>query len=239
MQQALEALEMSSRFVYTDNRPECEAAIAALRAALAEQAQPMSEAGWLHRLDMEKSEAWMAGYAQGQKRAAEQAQPVAEVGWAAGRPNTIIEYRWLDWDHPPEPGMTLFAAPPRPSALAEQAQRVADEREWLIQERDHARAQFQYAVHLLTGIHSLLYPAPVTTPDGRTMVFRPENPHEFMQALSDRIRALPDELAAAPKAPTLPTPQSLTEKEIRTLAMEVDSAGGSVTSSPAPSRPRC
>lgn len=29
-----------------------------------------------------------------------------------------------------------------------------------------------------------------------SMVFRPENPHEYLQALSDRIRALPDELAA-------------------------------------------
>ena len=62
------------------------AAIEAIDAALAEQAQPTSEAGWLHRLDMEKSEAWMAGYAQGLKRAAEQAQPVAyrhlhEDGW--------------------------------------------------------------------------------------------------------------------------------------------------------------
>lgn len=35
-QQALEALEMSTRFVYADNRPQCENAINALRAALAE-----------------------------------------------------------------------------------------------------------------------------------------------------------------------------------------------------------
>ena len=49
---------------------------------------------------------------------------------------------------------------------------------------------------LLTGIRNLLYPAPVTTQDGRTMVFRPGNSHEFMQALSDRIRALPDEMSA-------------------------------------------
>jgi hypothetical protein len=64
-------------------------------------------------------------------------------------------------------------------------------------ERDHARIQLEHAVRVLTGIYGLLYPAPIKLEDGRTMVFRPENPHEFMQALSDRIRALPDELARA------------------------------------------
>ncbi len=58
-------------------------------------------------------------------------------------------------------------------------------------------ASVQIAVKLLSGIHALLYPAPRTLPDGRTMVFRPENPHEFMQELSDRIRALPDEMTKA------------------------------------------
>jgi hypothetical protein len=53
------------------------------------------------------------------------------------------------------------------------------------------------AVRLLTGIHALMYPAPVTMADGRTMVFRPKDmdAHAMMQELSDRIRALPDELA--------------------------------------------
>ncbi len=64
-------------------------------------------------------------------------------------------------------------------------------------ERDHARARVDSAVRLLTGIHSLLYPAPIKTADGRTMVFRPKtlDPHEVLQELSDRIRALPDEVA--------------------------------------------
>ena len=39
-QRALEALEMSRRFVYADNRPQCDDAIDALRAALAQQAEP-------------------------------------------------------------------------------------------------------------------------------------------------------------------------------------------------------
>lgn len=70
------------------------------------------------------------------------------------------------------------------------------EAEVLRGERDQARARVDYAVKLLTGVHALLYPAPVTTADGRTMVFRPTNPdpHEVLQELSDRIRALPDEM---------------------------------------------
>jgi hypothetical protein len=86
--------------------------------------------------------------------------------------------------------------PPLTVWEAEQLARAWLEREILRHERDHARAQLDNAVKLLTGIHNLLYPAPVTTPDGRTMVFRPGNPHEFMQSLSDRIRALPDEMVA-------------------------------------------
>ena len=61
-------------------------------------------------------------------------------------------------------------------------------------ERDQARARVDRAVELLTSIHSCMYPNAVKMADGRLMVFRPENPHEYMQALSDRIRALPDEL---------------------------------------------
>ncbi len=70
------------------------------------------------------------------------------------------------------------------------------EAEVLRGERDQARARVDYAVKLLTGVHALLYPKPVTTADGRTMVFRPTNPdpHEVLQELSDRIRALPDQL---------------------------------------------
>lgn len=63
-------------------------------------------------------------------------------------------------------------------------------------ERDHARARVNNAVALLTAIHSCMYPSAVKMEDGRFMVFRPENPHEYLQALSDRIRALPDELVA-------------------------------------------
>lgn len=61
---------------------------------------------------------------------------------------------------------------------------------------DHAKACYDRAVRVLTGIHALLYPKTISTSDGRTMVFRPKDPdpHQVLQELSDRIRALPDEL---------------------------------------------
>jgi hypothetical protein len=86
------------------------------------------------------------------------------------------------------------------AAKADRIDRLGETVERLRAERDHARACVDNAARLLTSIHSLLYPAPLKMTDGRTMVFRPENPHDYMQALSDRIRALPDELAAIKEA---------------------------------------
>lgn len=87
--------------------------------------------------------------------------------------------------------------PPLTVWEAEQLARAWLEREALRHERDHARARMESAVKLLAGIHALLYPPPVKTADGKTMVFRPTSPdpHEILQELSDRIRALPDKLA--------------------------------------------
>ena len=80
---ALEALE-AARDVTTPRRfsdwggpkaslnEKCQRAISGLSAALAaSEAQPTSEQGWLHRLDMEKAEAWQQGYAKGLQRAGE------------------------------------------------------------------------------------------------------------------------------------------------------------------------
>jgi hypothetical protein len=69
-------------------------------------------------------------------------------------------------------------------------------------QRDHARACYERAVKLLVSIHSLMYPPPITLPDGRTMVFRPSgtDPNTILQELSDRIRALPEELDAIARA---------------------------------------
>lgn len=64
-------------------------------------------------------------------------------------------------------------------------------------ERDHAKACYDRAVKILTGIHALLYPPRVTRDDGKTFEFHSPHVHEQMQALSDRIRAIPDEIAAA------------------------------------------
>ena len=75
--------------------------------------------------------------------------------------------------------------------------RAGQQIDWLQRQNEVLRAERDNAVKLLTGIHSLLYPAPITTANGRTMVFRPSdpNPHEVLQELSSRIRALPDALA--------------------------------------------
>jgi hypothetical protein len=40
---------------------------------------PTTEAGWLHLLDMEKTEAWQQGYAQGLKRAEEKAKERKQI----------------------------------------------------------------------------------------------------------------------------------------------------------------
>lgn len=81
---------------------------------------------------------------------------------------------------------------------AAEIHRLQRQCEVLRAERDHARACRDNGVKILVGIHALLYPAPFTTPDGRTMVFRPKDPdpHAVLQQLSDRIRAIPDEIQA-------------------------------------------
>lgn len=84
----------------------------------------------------------------------------------------------------------------------DELRRLHYERERLLIEREHARIMYEHSVKLLTSIHSLLYPPATKLPDGCTMVFRPKDPdpHTILQALSDRIRALPDEITAFAKA---------------------------------------
>ena len=57
-QQALEALEMSRRFVYADNRPQCDGAIDALRAALAQQDEPVEPVAWLYEAGANRTLHW-------------------------------------------------------------------------------------------------------------------------------------------------------------------------------------
>lgn len=84
------------------------------------------------------------------------------------------------------------------AAAADEIERLRAEVAVLKAKNAHARDCLNSATTLLTGIHSLMYPPEITTADGRVMVFRPKSidPHEILQGLSDRIRALPDELAA-------------------------------------------
>lgn len=84
------------------------------------------------------------------------------------------------------------------AAVAELIER--DERserliEVLRHERDHARRCYDGAVKTLAGIHALLYPPPHTNAEGVTFVFHSPHVHEQMQALSDRIRAIPNEIS--------------------------------------------
>ena len=79
-------------------------------------------------------------------------------------------------------------------ALAERYNKAA---EIYAAERDHANQRYSSAVRLLTGIHALLYPPRVTDRDRRTWQFKSPLAEEQMQELSDRIRALPDEIARA------------------------------------------
>jgi hypothetical protein len=78
---------------------------------------------------------------------------------------------------------------------ADWLERLNREAEVLYYEREQARARMDNAVRLLTGIHALLYPPRTTDNDGRTWEFHSPMVHEQMQEFSDRIRALPDELA--------------------------------------------
>lgn len=63
-------------------------------------------------------------------------------------------------------------------------------------ERDHARACYERVTRILTGIHALLYPPRYTDHDWHAWQFKSPLCEEQMQELSDRIRSLPDELAA-------------------------------------------
>lgn len=69
-------------------------------------------------------------------------------------------------------------------------------------ERDQARAQADRAVQILIAIHGSLNPAVLTLPNGQSARFVNPMANETLQMLSDRIRAIPDELAAMASAPS-------------------------------------
>jgi len=61
-------------------------------------------------------------------------------------------------------------------------------------ERDHNAAGRDHAIKILSRIHMVIYPMLTKLEKGTTLAFRPPNPHEYIQAISDRIRAIPDEI---------------------------------------------
>lgn len=80
---------------------------------------------------------------------------------------------------------------------AQLRQEVSDLRRQLevaLRQRDAAIARCDSSAAILIGIHSLLYPPLIKLGDGRVFAFRPVslNPHDLMQELSDRIRAVPE-----------------------------------------------
>ena len=95
---------------------------------------------------------------------------------------------------PDERGNAIIAAFDEQNAQIERYKKAA---EIYAAERDHANQRYFNAVRLLTGIHALLYPPRFTDHNGRTWQFKSPLAEEQMQALSDCIRALPDEIARA------------------------------------------
>lgn len=59
----------------------------------------------------------------------------------------------------------------------------------------YERAKNERLLAILVGIHGLTLPAPIEV-DGKTYVFTPPEAVEILRGLSDRIRAIPDEIAA-------------------------------------------
>lgn len=59
----------------------------------------------------------------------------------------------------------------------------------------HERAKNERLIAILVGIHNLTLPAPIEV-DGKTYVFTPPEAVEILRGLSERIRAIPDEIAA-------------------------------------------
>ena len=80
--------------------------------------------------------------------------------------------------------------------------RMDDERLALLEvnilraERDAARYRLDRLSKVLSEIYSLLYPPTQLTLDGQEFAFKSNNANDWMQCLSDRIRAIPNQLAA-------------------------------------------
>lgn len=93
-------------------------------------------------------------------------------------------------------------------------------------EMERMRSVNDHLSRVLTGIHALLYP-PTHVVDGATMVFRPKglDAHGLMQSLSDRIRAIPGELASYATPPRAPVAEGV-ERAAEVPAVDAPSVTG-------------
>lgn len=78
---------------------------------------------------------------------------------------------------------------------AAEIEAMARENEVLRNERSFERKKFDQAVKVLSSIHAVIYPR-IFDVNGQRYAFHSPIIHEQMQALSDRIRAIPGEIAA-------------------------------------------
>lgn len=81
------------------------------------------------------------------------------------------------------------------ASLVAEAQRAACASHFY-PEMHRVLVNYERAVKILTGVHALLYPPVITDANGQTWKLKSPVSEEQMQELSDRIRAIPDELAA-------------------------------------------
>lgn len=79
-------------------------------------------------------------------------------------------------------------APPHPSAREMEVMRA---------KLQVAEARFERAMRILVDIHALLVPGPIDTPDGQKFYFRDPDAATTLFRLSERIRAIPDEIDRA------------------------------------------
>lgn len=70
-----------------------------------------------------------------------------------------------------------------------------DRAEMICHQLAYERAKNKRLLDILVGIHNLTLPAPIEV-DGKTYMFTPPGAVEILRGLSDRIRAIPDEIAA-------------------------------------------
>lgn len=86
------------------------------------------------------------------------------------------------------------------TGYAEQARALEHGVKVLAAQRDQALAHRDRVLNILGGIFGLLNPRQIVDSEGRTWQFKSPTVEWQLQALSDRIRALPDEMEAAAEA---------------------------------------